>query len=83
MQRTTYVLLFSHLYFIGEPVTYRIRYRPFSKQTYQYEDIGNETQHTVVRLDPATSYLFSIMARNMYGDSAYVSESLKVVTLSM
>lgn len=71
---------------LGEPVTYRIRYRAIggtsSKPAYRYEDIGNETRHTVVGLEPNTTHLFSIMARNMYGDSSYVSESLKVTTLS-
>lgn len=74
--------LFFFFLFTGEPVTYRIRYRPFNKQTYRYEDIGNETQYTLVGLDPSTHYLFSIMACNMYGDSSYLSESLKVTTLS-
>lgn len=51
-----------------------------NKHAYHYEDVGNETQHTVVGLDPNTTYLFSVMARNMYGDSSYVTESIKVIT---
>ncbi|XP_026818055.1 nephrin-like [Rhopalosiphum maidis] len=64
----------------GEPVTYRIRFRTFDNKMYRYEDLGNETHHTIIGLEPSTTYLFSIMARNMYGDSSYVSQSLKVIT---
>ncbi|VVC38576.1 Fibronectin type III,Immunoglobulin-like domain,Immunoglobulin C1-set,Immunoglobulin/major [Cinara cedri] len=65
----------------GEPVSYRIRYKAFNKPTYRYEDVtGYDTEYTIYGLDPSTSYLFNIMARNMYGDSSYMSESLKVTT---
>ncbi|XP_050530864.1 nephrin-like [Daktulosphaira vitifoliae] len=64
----------------GEPANYRIRYRAFNKQTYKYEDLGNETQYLVTGLDPDTSYLFGVLAHNVYGDSQYTSESLRVTT---
>lgn len=66
----------------GDPVSYRIRYRSYDKPTYRYDDVGNETRHTIVGLRPATVYLLNIMARNMYGDSSYISQSLKVTTES-
>lgn len=76
-------LMFIRCALTGDPVTYRIRYRPSTKQTYQYEDVvTNVTQHRIVGLAPSTPYLFGIMARNMYGDSSYVSESVRVVTMS-
>lgn len=73
--------LSTFVIYTGEPVSYRIRYRAFNKPTYRYEDVtGHDTEYIIYGLDPTTSYLFSIMARNMYGDSAYISESLKVTT---
>ncbi|XP_050438831.1 nephrin [Adelges cooleyi] len=67
----------------GEPATYRIRYRAFNKQTYHYEDLGSESRHLITGLEPATTYLFGVMAHNIYGDSSYALESLKVTTLSL
>ncbi|XP_025196659.1 nephrin-like [Melanaphis sacchari] len=64
----------------GEPVTYRLRYRAFDSKIFHFEDLGNETHHTVIGLEPLTSYLFSIMAHNMYGESSYMAQSLKVTT---
>lgn len=67
-------------------MSYRIRYKAInaqSKHTYRYEDIvGNQTQHVITGLLPNTTYLLNIMARNMYGESSYMPESLKVTTLS-
>ncbi|XP_050061787.1 nephrin-like isoform X2 [Aphis gossypii] len=64
----------------GEPVKYRIRFRPIENKNYRVEELGNETHHTISGLEPLTSYLFSILAHNMYGESSYVSQSLKVTT---
>jgi len=67
---------------LGEPVTYRIRYRAVDNKLYKFEDLGNETHHTVTGLEPSTTYLFGIMARNLYGDSSFVPQSIKVTTTS-
>lgn len=67
-------------------MSYRVRYKAINaqgKHIYRYEDIaGNQTQHVITGLMPNTTYLLNIMARNMYGESSYMPESLKVTTLS-
>lgn len=67
----------------GLKATYKIRYREASAKTYFYVDsLPNAHKLTVEGLKTNTVYLFSIMAMNNLGDSAWRPDLTKAQTRS-